>query len=192
MKTLAAALIIAASVLCASSGRAAEEEGSKLAALSSWFKNFKNGLADSAVRGKYQARRISTTAAVRGKEQGNVDPDRPEWKRSSRSENVQQRKERVALAAAIDLIVAGKFDDGQSALEAFEKDYPRSGLLPEAKEARENALLLAKLRGAAGPADPEASTTPAESAPAEKSEAPEKADGPKAGSEPVSAEPKAN
>lgn len=149
----------------AAPARAADD---KLASISAWFKNLKEGLRESAVSGRRQhSRSVSAVAAVRGDEQTAVDPNRPEWKTSSKSEKAELRKEKKELAAAVDLIVAGKYDDGKAAIDQFQKDHPKSKFNDEASKARENADLLAQLRPAA-PA--KAETAPTEGAPAKAEE----------------------
>lgn len=173
MKTFAAVLTLA---LLAAPAGAAEDASAKMASMSAWFKNLKNALVPSMVSGRYTARSVTSVAAVRGDEQTALDPDRPEWRTSTKSPKLEARKEKAALASAVDLIMSGKYDDGKSAIAAFEKDYPKSPLLTAAREARQNADLLAQLRGV-GSAPETASTSPAEGrAPAAKTEdkAPEK------------------
>jgi hypothetical protein len=136
--------------------RADDAQASKLAALKTWFKNLKDGLSDSAVRSHFQKQRsVGSVAAVRGEGQASADPDRPEWKTSTKSEKAEFKKERQELAAAVDQIMGGKLVEGRASLDAFEKAHPKSRLLKDVAQARENASTMESL--SAAPADAKAS-----------------------------------
>lgn len=156
-------IAVLAALLCAPLPvRAADDSASAVAKLSTWFNNLKQGLQQSANSGRYSRRRSSAVAAVRGNKQEEVDPDRPEWKRSTRSEKAELRKEKNELAAAVDMIVAGKYEEGANAITAFETAHPKSPLLEDAKKAKENAALLAQLRGGPAKSEPAPAATPKE------------------------------
>lgn len=107
-----------------------------------WFKHLREGLANSAVRGQFQARQVTAVAAVRGERQSSVDPDQPAWRLSSSPRSVAEKKERAELSAAVDQIIAGKYAEGGASLDAFEKRHPKSKLLPAVAEARKNLAAL--------------------------------------------------
>lgn len=124
----------------------AEEPRAKPSSLMTWFENLKNGLRESSVSGRMQrGRRASAVAAVRGSAQGDdkASLDEGTMKQPSRGKKAkQEKKERAAFEAAIDLVMAGKTAEGLSALDSFEKDYPKSSLLPQVAEARAKAKEL--------------------------------------------------
>ncbi|MBU6430599.1 MAG: hypothetical protein KGR26_16390, partial [Cyanobacteria bacterium REEB65] len=97
----------------------------------------KQGLSESSVSDRRQMGHIVAVAAVRGQLQEDVDPTQPVWKSAvagKRSKALTaQRKE---LSAAVDDILAGKFDDGRAKLDAFEKAHPKSPMLADAKDIR--------------------------------------------------------
>ncbi len=129
----------------------AEKPASALESTLIWFRHLREGLADTAVKHQYQHRSAAAVAAVRGPEQDSVDPDKPEWKLKSKSDKAAIKKERAELASAVDLVIAGKYDEGRSALDAFEKAHPQSKLLPDVAEARENIKALEGARVAQTP-----------------------------------------
>jgi len=118
----------------------ASEPGSKPSALRTWFKHLREGLSESAVAGQYQKSKITAVAAVRGAPQQASDPEKPAWKGTARSRKAERlRKEKAEFAKAVDLVLEGKFEEGDQGLAAFEKAHPRSPLLPEVQEARQKA-----------------------------------------------------
>lgn len=128
----------------AAAAPAAAPQSSALDSALTWFKHLREGLVSSALRGQFQHRSVSAVAAVRGHEQDAVDPDKPEWKLSTKSEKLEARKERAELSSVVELILTGKYVEGQAGLDAFEKAHPKSALLPEVAQARDN---LSKLEG---------------------------------------------
>lgn len=114
-----------------------------------WFEHLKKGLSDSSVQDRYQKRRLTAVAAVRGSPQDSVDPDKPQWKGKRKSKkDLQLKAERAEFAAAVDLIIEGKQADGLSALETFEKAHPESALLPDVREARQKAVEMKTVESA--------------------------------------------
>ena len=138
--------LLVAVLLLGSSGAGAEEPKAKPSSLMTWFQNLKNGLRESSVSGRMQrGRRASSVAAVRGSTQGDdkASLDEGIMKQPSTSRKAKrEKKERATFESAIDLIVAGKTAEGLSALESFEKSYPKSDLLPQVAEARTKAQEL--------------------------------------------------
>ena len=160
MKKTALALLVVAA-LSASWAGAGEAPGKpKLTKLQTWFKHFKEGLAQSSVSESYQKRRVTAVAAVRGAAQGSVDPDKPAWKGTGKSKRDQQiKKERAELTQAVDLILAGKLKDGADKLDAFETAHPKSPLLSDVKAAREK---VKEMEAAAPPQEPSEPEEPAQ------------------------------
>ncbi len=113
-------------------------KAAKLAAsMRTWFEHLKEGLTESSVSGQRQRGRLTAVAAVRGKGQSSVDPDKPAWKSGAGSRKAREmRKQKAEFAAAVDLILNGQLSEGDEKLEAFEKAYPASPLLAEARQAR--------------------------------------------------------
>lgn len=106
-----------------------------------WFEHLKKGLSDSSVQDRYQKRRVAAVAAVRGSSQEAVDADKPQWKGKRKGKkDLQLKAERAEFAAAVDLILSGKQEEGQAALEAFEKSHPESPLLADVREAKQKAV----------------------------------------------------
>ncbi|HBL16922.1 MAG: hypothetical protein A2X36_15790 [Elusimicrobia bacterium GWA2_69_24] len=115
--------------------------------LSSWFKHWQLALKKSAVEARYRKVRTTSVAAVRGAGQKGEDPKKVAWKGGwSEKKAAERMKEREELSAAVDLILNGKTDEAQAALDAFEKSHPLSGLLTDVREAK---VKLAEMRGAA-------------------------------------------
>ena len=123
--------------------RAEEPASGKLSALKTWFKHFKEGLAESSVSNQYQRGRLTAVAAVRGAQQESVNADKPQWKGGNKAKKAEQlKKEKAELAKSVDLILEGKVKEGQAGLDSFEKAHPKSTLLPEVREAREKSKEL--------------------------------------------------
>ena len=105
----------------------------------SWFQTALKGLKAETTR-RFQSRVIRVTAvcAVRGAEM-DVDPFKPYWK-GGISEKAAERlsAEKKEFAEAVELILAGKVEEGEKALKKFEKAHPESILLPDIKEALSN------------------------------------------------------
>ncbi|MBI4371217.1 MAG: hypothetical protein HY552_02850 [Elusimicrobia bacterium] len=111
-----------------------------------FFRHLKSSLSQSAVSGERKKARGAAVAAVRGRSQASdlADPDQPALKGDRRS-----RRDRLAAAEdaelekAVDLILAGKLEDGIKALEAFKAAHPKSRSLKSAEEALQKAKELA-------------------------------------------------
>ena len=138
-KTMQAALIFTLILGALVPSLEAAKSRSRFASLRTWFAHLKQGLASSAVQGHYQRRRsLTAVAAVRGAAQDSADLDTPVWKRGAQAKKAALlREQRAAFAKAVDLIIAGKLDDGAESLEAFEEKYPKSPMLPDVHEAQE-------------------------------------------------------
>ncbi|MBI5241126.1 MAG: hypothetical protein HY926_11690 [Elusimicrobia bacterium] len=130
MRYLALALMLAAG---------AHAEGSKWDSLKTYFKHLKQGLMESSVEGVYQKRGVVAVAAVRGAAQGDEKSDlsKPGMKDPAKERKIKVRKaEAREFEKAVDLAVAGKYDEALAALEAFGKAHPKSTLLGDVKEAK--------------------------------------------------------
>ena len=111
----------------------ADEKASPAPAKSSWsdfFKNLKNTLAQSAVGGeRKKGRGARGVAAVRGSSQGKrniADPNETGLKGDSRSARLEKEAGYdMQLEAAVDLLSAGKADEGLKSLEAFKAEHPK-------------------------------------------------------------------
>jgi len=139
-----------------------------------FFKHMKESLAQSAVSGqrKKGTHKNGNVAAVRGDYQGSAlgDPNETLIKGDVRAKKDKAAAaEDAELSKGVDLILAGKVDEGVKALEAFKAAHPASRNLEKAQ----NMIDQAKSLDAA---------TPAAEAP--KAEAP-KADAPKADAAPA-------
>lgn len=146
--------ILTALFLAMAVGAGAEEKPS---GLMGWLQNLREGLRESAVAGRRQKGKVTAVAAVRGSGQGDdsANPDAPSMSNPAKSRKQRQtRKEREALAKALAPAEEGKFDESLTALDAFEKQYPKSEYLSVAKEAREK-IAEAKSAPAAGEAPKE-------------------------------------
>lgn len=145
-KILTAAL---AALLLAGPVRAEEAKPAPAArdSIMTFFKHLKESLAQSAVQTerKKSARRSGSVAAVRGASQSSSlsDPNEPSLKGDARS-----KKERLAMAEdaefakGVDLILAGKTDEGVKALEAFKVKHPKSRSLDKVQQAIDQAKAL--------------------------------------------------
>ena len=144
MKKTAVTVLLAAAALAASLAGAGEAPAkSKLAGFQTWFKHFRDGMAESSVSESYQKHHVTTVAAVRGAAQGSVDANKPAWKVTAKAKKAQEdKKEKAELSQAADLILDGKLKDGLDKLDAFEKAHPKSRLLSQVKDAREKVKEL--------------------------------------------------
>jgi hypothetical protein len=92
--------------------------------------------SDTAQKYASSGHRLSSVAAVRGAALGDQDPAEPYWKGGMTEEAAKkQETERKEFAAAVQLAVNGKLSDSTAALEKFQKDHPKSAMLPDVKEA---------------------------------------------------------
>lgn len=129
-------MTLAAVLLAAAVGAGAEEKPS---GLMGWLQNLREGLRESAVAGRRQKAKLAAVAAVRGNPQGDdsANPDAPSMSNPAKSRKQRQAlKEREALSRALAPAEEGKFDESLTALDAFEKQYPKSEYLSTAKEAK--------------------------------------------------------
>jgi hypothetical protein len=161
------------------------------ASIMTFFKHLKESLSQSAVSSerKHAGRRGSSVAAVRGASQNSAmaDPNEPSLKGDARS-----KKEKAAMAEdaefakGVDLVLAGKVDEGVKALEDFKVKHPKSHSLEKVQEAIDQAKALAAQKPAAVPAPaaqaaaPEPPKAEAAKADAPKADAPKAAEAPKA------------
>ncbi|MBI5883689.1 MAG: hypothetical protein HZB91_11370 [Elusimicrobia bacterium] len=123
--------------------------------LKTWFQHLKQGLSESAVQGDYQKVRVTAVAAVRGTPQDAADQNKPSWKAGAKArKSAQAKAERQEFGKAVDLILEGKSQEGIAALDAFEKDHPKSVLLADVREAREKARQMEAAEEAPGAAEP--------------------------------------
>jgi hypothetical protein len=176
-KILTAAL---AALLLAGSARAEDPKPAPAAkdSIMTYFRHLREALSQSAVAGerKKGGRRSTSVAAVRGASQSSTlgDPNEPTLKGDARS-----KKDKVSLAEdaefakGVDLILAGKTDEGVKALEAFKAAHPKSHVTDV-----QDALDHAKALTAAPAPEPAKAEAP-------KTEVP-KADAPKADAAPTS------
>lgn len=105
----------------------------------SWFQTALKSLKAETTR-RFQSKviRLTAVAAVRGAEI-DVDPFKPYWK-GGISEKAAKKlsAEKKEFAQGLELILAGKIEEGEKALKKFEKAHPDSILLPDIKEALSN------------------------------------------------------
>lgn len=122
-----------------------------------FFKHLRETLSQSAVQSerKKSGRRSGSVAAVRGASQSSAlsDPNEPVLKGDARS-----RKDKLAMAEdaeiakGVDLILAGKTDEGVKALEEFKAKHAKSRNLEKVQQAIDQAKALKAEAPAAAPA----------------------------------------
>jgi hypothetical protein len=111
----------------------ADEKTAPAPAKTGWadfFKNLKSSLAQSAVGGeRKKGRGAPGVAAVRGSGQGKrniADPNEPGLMGDAKSARVKKEMGYdLELEAAVDLIAAGKAEEGLKALEKFKIAHPK-------------------------------------------------------------------
>lgn len=116
-----------------------------------FFRHLKETLAQSAVQGERKKNRTGSVAAVRGKDQSSplADPNEPVIIGDVRSrKDKAEAAEDAEVAKGVDLVLAGKIDDGVKSLEAFKASHPKSHNLEKVQQAIDQAKALA-----AAPAD---------------------------------------
>jgi hypothetical protein len=178
MKILIVAL---AALLSAGSVRAEDAKAAPTAkdSVMTFFRHLKESLAQSAVQGERKHNRVGSVAAVRGADQSSplADPNEPVLKGDARSKKDKAAQaEDAEFSKAVDLVLAGKTDDGVKALDAFKTKHPKSRSLDKVQQALDaTKALLAQKSADAVPA-PAPAAAPAAAA---KADAP-KADEPKA------------
>ncbi len=152
MKTILTAVIAAMLVIPAR----ADEKAAPAPAKTGWadfFKNLKSSLAQSAVGGeRKKGRGARGVAAVRGSGQGKkniADPNEPGLMGDARSARVKKEMGYdLELEAAVDLIAAGKAEEGLKALEKFKTAHPKHKTA-DVDKAIEGAKVMIAEKGAA-------------------------------------------
>jgi hypothetical protein len=114
-----------------------------------FFRHLKESLAQSAVSGERKHNRVGSVAAVRGADQSSplADPNEPVLRGDARSKKGKAAMaEDAEFAKAVDLVLAGKAEDGVAALEAFKVKHPKSRNLDKVQQAIDGAkgLIAAK------------------------------------------------
>jgi hypothetical protein len=125
-----------------------------------FFRHLKLALTDSAVAGERKKNRSAAVAAVRGAGQSSelANPDEPSLKGDEAA-----RAEDAEIEKALDLLIAGKTDEGIKALEAFKTSHPKSRSLPDVQQALDKAKSLNDGAAAAPAPAPAAAAAPAKS-----------------------------
>ncbi|HEX4049227.1 MAG TPA: hypothetical protein VH309_15375 [Elusimicrobiota bacterium] len=136
-----------AALLLAGSVRADDGQPAPTAreSIMTFFRHLKDSLSESAVQGERKHNRVGSVAAVRGADQASplADPDEPVLKGDARSRKDKQlMAEDAEFAKAVDLVLAGKPDDGIKALEAFKAGHPKSHSLDKVQQAIDQAKSL--------------------------------------------------
>ena len=150
-----AALLLAAPARAENKGPAA-----KGGSVFTFFKNLKSSLAQSAVAGERKKGRTGSVAAVRGEDQAKgsksaADPNDTTLKGASSARKAKaSAAEDKEFEAAVDLIIAGKTDEGVKALEEFKAKHPKSRNLPKVDEAIAQAKAMSSESKAAEKAAP--------------------------------------
>lgn len=136
---------------------AAQPAKKKLTALNKWFRHWRAALKKKSIEGRYRSGlSVTSVAAVRGGPVSEADPKLPYWKGSwSDKKKAERLREREEQAKAIDLILEGKYEEAGKALDAFEKDHPKSSYLSAIKEARANLKELESISEPAANPSPE-------------------------------------
>ena len=143
-----------------------------------FFRHLKESLAQSAVQGQRKHNRVGSVAAVRGADQSSplADPNEPALKGDARS-----KKDKIAMAEdaefakAVDLVLAGKIDDGVKALEAFKVKHPKSHSLDKVQQAVDEVKGLGAQKSVDAVPAPVAAPAAAPKADASKVDAPKAA-----------------
>ena len=175
MKITTAAL---AALLLAGSVRAEDAKPAPTAkeSVMTFFRHLKESLAQSAVQGERKHNRVGSVAAVRGADQSSplADPNEPVLKGDARSKKGKlAMAEDAEFAAAVDLVLAGKTDDGVKALEAFKTKHPKSHSLAKVQQAIEEAKGMSAVPAPSpAPAAPAAAKADAVKVDAPKADAP--------------------
>ena len=140
-------MMTAAIAVLLSAGPARAEDKPKSSAMM-FFRHLKETLSQSAVSGERKKRSGASVAAVRGKEQygSAADPNETKLKGDARAKKDKVTKaEDAEFEKAVDLIIAGKADEGVKALEEFKTKHPKSRV-----QDVQQALDQVKAMGAAG------------------------------------------
>lgn len=173
MKTAAFAL----AALLLGSAPAVRAEEKPAFSFSSFFKNLKHSLEQSAVAAQRKKGRGAAVAAVRGASQSSelADPNEPTLKGDSRSRRLAKKAaEDAELMKATELVEQGKTAEALAAFKAFQKKHPRSHKEDVAKAIAELSKAAPEAQLAAAPAAAESGETAEAAAPAaeKKAEAP--------------------
>jgi len=171
-----------AALLLAGSVRAEDAKPAPTAkeSVMTFFRHLKESLSQSAVQGERKHNRVGSVAAVRGADQSSplADPNETTLKGDARSKRDKaQLAEDAEFSKAVELVLAGKTQDGVRALEAFKAQHPKSRSLAKVDQAIDEAKGLITSKPAEIPAPGTVAAAPA--AEASKAEAP-KAETPKA------------
>lgn len=127
-------MILAAALLAAANSTYAAEKKD----IKGYYETLLKGLR-SKIQSKFESRnRVSAVAAVRGAKQGS-DAEALYWK-GGVSEQARKKlsEEKETLAAAVQLVVDGRTEEGRAALQNFLKDAPESLYAADAREALSN------------------------------------------------------
>jgi len=154
MKMMAAAL---AALMLAGPVRAEEAKApTPQESIMTFFRHLRETLSQSAVQSeRKKGRRSASVAAVRGASQSSSlsDPNEPVIKGDVRSKKDKlAMAEDAEIAKGVDLILAGKTDEGVKALEEFKAKHPKSRSLEKVQQAIEQAQALKAAAPAAAPA----------------------------------------
>lgn len=164
------AVAVLAALLAAAPSRAEDKPApTTKESIMTFFKHLKDSLSQSAVQAERKRGRVGAVAAVRGADQSSslADPNEPALKGDLRAKKAKlAAAEDAEFAKAVDLVLAGKPDEGVKALEEFKSKHPKSRNLDKVQQAIDEAKTLTS-----GAAD-KAAAAPASAAPA----APAKAD----------------
>ena len=175
--TAALAALLLAGAARAEDPKPAPAPATTTQSVMTFFRHLKESLAQSAVQGerkKSPRHAAASVAAVRGASQSSslADPNEPVLKGDVRSKKDKAAMDEDAeISRGVDLVLAGKTDEGVKALEDFKAKHPKSRSLDKVQQAIEQAKAL--------PAAEKPAETTAPAAEAPKAEAP-KADAPKA------------
>jgi hypothetical protein len=169
-KILIAAL---AALLLAGPVRAEDAKpASSTDSIMTFFKHMKEALAQSAVKNerKKGTHLNGNVAAVRGKDQSSAlgDPNETLIKGDSRSKKEKAgMAEDAEMSKGVDLILAGKIDEGVKSLEDFKAAHPKSRNLEKAQGMIDQAKALSAAKPAESPAPAAAAPeAPKDAAPA--------------------------
>lgn len=147
MKTLIIAAILAGLAV------PSKAEEAKKQSWSEYFKMLKTSLSQSAVSGeRKKGKNAQGVAAVRGagQDKGIADPNEPGLKGDAKSGRLKRDLAYDAeLAAAVELVEKGKFDEGIKALETFQSAHPKHKAEDVAKALEGAKAMKAEKGGAA-------------------------------------------
>lgn len=175
MKITTAAL---AALLLAGSARAEDPKPAPTAkeSVMTFFRHLKESLSESAVAGQRKHNKVGSVAAVRGADQSSplADPNEPALKGDARSRKDKLAKaEDAEFSKAVDLVLAGKSEEGVKALEEFKAKHPKSRSIDKVQEALDAAKGMTAQKSADAPPSAPAATAAASKPEAPKPDAPE-------------------